>query len=813
MPVATKIQGFKGTAPRVSPELLGGNLGQTARNCKLYSGDLIPFPAPFVYGNHGRLTTTGKLYGLYDTNDDPVFVTWASSDVDVATPSFSDDDDQRFYYTGDGVPKVSNYDLATSGSPPYPNSYYELGLPLPETSPVATVTPYTTKSVTSFARSSAGEVTLQTSVAHGLRTGSYVAVSGFTYRAGTYTQVASTTITVTLALHGLATGAVIPLDFTSGNGVDGEYQVTVVDANTFTIVSPVSTTTSGTVNMDISSLNTVGSEITRVDATTFTFYSPGPAITTTSSSGGSVDLASTTLQRTYIYTWYTPWDEESIGSEPSSVVLAKEGQTVTITGLPTTNPVSPESLSQATNLIRAIRLYRTYTGTTDSIYIRLQTLWFPTATATVARASNVATVKLRYQHGFIKGDRFKLSGCANASFDVTGGIVLSVVDDFTFTYTSAGANLSTTADTSGTLYHDAAFAVTDTARYWGDGSYSFTDDFDPKLISSTYTSTDYAAPPETLQGLKVMNSDTLVGFVGNRLYFSEPGHPHAWPEKYEITLEHDIVGVEPISSIGVLVMTQAYPYILSGSDPSSLTPSRLNALFPCISKRSIVSMSYGVVYATHEGLALVAFDGGGATLATEALHTDETWRTYDGASLNAISYGDSYFASHTTGSLIYERDQDGGYMVDCDTSFDSMWFDSRNNRYFFTSGVAGDVYEWDNLDQPNQTLEWKSKVMTIDEYTNLGAARVIADFGTVSPTWDQVTDTWDTWGDLWNSYEPLTFELWVDKVLVYTGSVNNKNIFRLPSGYRSDTFEIAITGNMRVRAIHLGETPSTLKGV
>jgi hypothetical protein len=35
--------------------------------------------------------------------------------------------------------------------------------------------------------------------------------------------------------------------------------------------------------------------------------------------------------------------------------------------------------------------------------------------------------------------------------------------------------------------------------------------------------------------------------------------------------------------------------------------------------------------------------------------------------------------------------------------------------------------------------------------------------------------------------------------------------FRLPTGYRSDTFEVAVEGDIRVRAIHLGETPLSLK--
>ncbi len=58
---------------------------------------------------------------------------------------------------------------------------------------------------------------------------------------------------------------------------------------------------------------------------------------------------------------------------------------------------------------------------------------------------------------------------------------------------------------------------------------------------------------------------------------------------------------------------------------------------------------------------------------------------------------------------------------------------------------------------------------------------------------------------------PVTFRLWANKVLIFQGTVSSSDIFRLPSGYRSDTFEMAVSGSARVRAIHIGETPFGLR--
>jgi hypothetical protein len=68
---------------------------------------------------------------------------------------------------------------------------------------------------------------------------------------GTYSRTSpSTTLTVTATAHGLIVGSYVNLDFTTGTGLDGIYTVvTVADANTFTVTTVASTTTSGNVTI------------------------------------------------------------------------------------------------------------------------------------------------------------------------------------------------------------------------------------------------------------------------------------------------------------------------------------------------------------------------------------------------------------------------------------------------------------------------------------------------------------------------------------------------------------------------------------
>ena len=807
---AIKITNFLGTAPKVSPELLPNTAGQIANNCKLYSGDLIPYPQPVVVANASRTGTIKTLFALRDpVTDAKKWLTWLT-EVDIAVASKTDKDEQRFYYSGDGKPKVSNYELATTGAAPYPVAAYDLGLPLPTTTLTTSAATFTTQTTASFFRDAGNITTITTSAAHGLKSGSLITVSAFTFLSGTYNQVASTTITVTITAHGLSNGAVVSLDFLSGTATDGTYTVSNVAPNTFDVIASASATTSGNVNLSLAGFNATNVECTVTGTTTFTYFSPGFQIGTSGTpivfTTGKVDLGGQTQARSYVFTWYTPWEEESIASDPSTDLFIKEGQIVTVSNLPTAKPTG-------NNFVRGVRLYRTLAAASGTDYYLLKTLWFPTSLSSVQRTSNVSRVKLAFPHNLGIDDRFKISGCTVASFDITGGIVTDIVDDYTFEYAQVAGDVANTSVASGTLYHDISEnPPTTAARYWGDSTYDFTDDFDSRDLFDILVTDDYDAPPEDLQGLTAIQNNILIGFVGNTLYFSEPGSPHAWPTKYAVNLEHNIVGIAAISG-STLVTTDSYPYVVSGSDPANgMSTARIDANFPCLNKNSMVTMGYGIVYSTHDGLAVFS-PSSGAAIITKLLYNNDTWTTsLDPKTVIAEYYGDNYFASHSTGAFIFEQDTKvGGFFVDADYSFTASFYDSIDGIVYYVSGTNGDIYQWDDLTQPSVTMEWKSKVIITKDMLNLGAARVVADYATVTATWDAETQLWNSALENWDAADNITFKLWVDKQLILTTTVTDSDVFRLPSGYRTDTFEVGVTGDVRVRAIHLGETPLGLR--
>jgi hypothetical protein len=308
-----------------------------------------------------------------------------------------------------------------------------------------------------------------------------------------------------------------------------------------------------------------------------------------------------------------------------------------------------------------------------------------------------------------------------------------------------------------------------------------------------------------------MQNNIYAGFDGNQLYFSEPGLPHAWPREYIRSIEENIVSLAVIGGF-LLVLTESYPYQVVGTDPNIMRTTRIDAPYACVSKRSVVSMSYGVLYSSHDGLALYS-PTAGPIIITRAIQNQDTWNVdLDPETLVGVFYGDSYFAAHSAGSIVFERDDKvGGFFVDSEYTFSAAYYEPVSGELYYVDGLNGDIYLWDDLSQPLSTQEWKSKTIVTKDFINLGAARVVADYANLTTLWEQTTGNWEAVTELWNNLDQVTFRLWVNKELIFTVDINDSGTFRLPTGYKSDTFEVGVEGNVRIRAIHLAETPTGLQ--
>ena len=75
---------------------------------------------------------------------------------------------------------------------------------------------------------------------------------GFT-KTGTYSQVSSTTVTISITSHGVAIGDVLTIDYTTGSATDGDFVVaSVTSDDAFTVIAASSGSNSGNVSITLS---------------------------------------------------------------------------------------------------------------------------------------------------------------------------------------------------------------------------------------------------------------------------------------------------------------------------------------------------------------------------------------------------------------------------------------------------------------------------------------------------------------------------------------------------------------------------------
>jgi len=129
------VNKFSGVSPMTPPRYLGTNAAQTALNCPVWLGSLQSIRGASAI-TPSPLTKTGALASVYrfgqdQTDEKKYWFHWAS-DVDVVQGFIAGDTTERTYYTGDGVPKVTDSALALSGAGTnYPETSYTLGVPKP----------------------------------------------------------------------------------------------------------------------------------------------------------------------------------------------------------------------------------------------------------------------------------------------------------------------------------------------------------------------------------------------------------------------------------------------------------------------------------------------------------------------------------------------------------------------------------------------------------------------------------------------------------------------------------------------------------
>jgi hypothetical protein len=260
------------------------------------------------------------------------------------------------------------------------------------------------------------------------------------------------------------------------------------------------------------------------------------------------------------------------------------------------------------------------------------------------------------------------------------------------------------------------------------GTTSTNDDLLPIGLGEPLSTVGWSEPPDDLQGLTAMANGMMAGFVGNSVYFSEPYFHHAWPAEYIQSIPDEIVGLGSYGNT-LVVMTRGTPWLMVGVDPAAMSVERLTIPEPCISKRSIVSDSSGVMYASPNGIVSVGPQIRG--VMTNGLFRRKEWLEYAPSTMVGGVYDGKYF-------LTFESNIQGNRtMVVSRDDKPALSFLDIRSRAFFTDVQVGELYYLEPEDNKIYEIdadvlapliyEWTSKRIYLGQGVSWSAVQVDLD--------------------------------------------------------------------------------------
>lgn len=378
---------------------------------------------------------------------------------------------------------------------------------------------------------------------------------------------------------------------------------------------------------------------------------------------------------------------------------------------------------------------------------------------------------------------------------------------------------------------------------------SYVDSLSVTQLGSELQTLYWTTPPAGLKGLVAMPNGILAGFEGNQIYFSEPYYPHAWPDIYALTVDYPIVGLGVYENT-LVVLTTKFPYLISGVSPASMTQQKLPIPQPCISKKSIASDQYGVLYASPNGL--VSLGSGTQDVVTVPLYTRDEWQELNPSTMLGMVYNNMYIGFYspdniTKAGLVLSR-ADIPPLVNLDFPAKAVFVDRTTADIFAVSNIDNQIYQLDASPINFTVFEWKSKKFALPNPINFGAAKVQADYefmydiqayinyintliaeniaiavangGNVLGELNTTTlNYFEINGSLLKTLPPqgetryINLIIYADGQQIFQTNILNQEPFRLPALQKGYVYEILLSGNVPIRMAALASSIGELRQI
>lgn len=255
------------------------------------------------------------------------------------------------------------------------------------------------------------------------------------------------------------------------------------------------------------------------------------------------------------------------------------------------------------------------------------------------------------------------------------------------------------------------------------GVLTYKDELKAAQLGEGLATATWLEPPAKLVGLVGMPNGIMAGFFDNTVAFCDPYHPYAWPVEYQITTEHPIVGLAAFGQT-LFVGTTGSPYFISGSDSASMSALKMDSNQSCSSRRSIVAVQGGVLFASPDGLCMA--DGRGVSAVTQGLFTREDWQLLRPETMVAAEHEGIYY-------LLYSGNGGGAFTFDfqnnrklariANLSASALFVDRLSDALYYADTVTGRIKRLHG-GAVRRTGLWKSGRNPMPAHAAMGWAQV-----------------------------------------------------------------------------------------
>lgn len=341
----------------------------------------------------------------------------------------------------------------------------------------------------------------------------------------------------------------------------------------------------------------------------------------------------------------------------------------------------------------------------------------------------------------------------------------------------------------------------------------FVDELDPLVASQTYVdkkrlddlmevniSEQFTPPPENLVNITQLPNGVLAGSVENRVLFSEPYQPHAWPVDYELHLDDNVCALKWQEGI-LYAMTDGYPYAIADASVDINTTARWVYRFPqpapILSHYSATVAPGGVIYASDEGLIYLSQHSisrsmrmmPSMTVITAPWFAKDDWLARRPETMISAFTEGQYIGFTCKGGILFDlrdNNNDGVAATDLVTLdlTPGALHTTRSGHLYLAFGNT--IQQWDagNTYLP---YHWKSKKLYSPGWTNWGAMKI----------------TLDSYSNPKLAPTEVRMRFYTDNRLLFDRTVSTSRPFRLPAKCKNFDFEIEVIGQEVIREIHL----------